>query len=54
MARKPSSKQDDPAESKRFAETAKAVGADASLAVFERAFSKVVPAKSQPQKSKKK
>jgi hypothetical protein len=38
-------KQDDPAESKRFIEMARELGADESPKVFERTFKKIVPAK---------
>jgi hypothetical protein len=42
MPRKPKPKNDDPAEYKRFLETAKAVGASDDPKDFERAFRKVV------------
>ncbi len=41
----PKSKQDDPAQSKRFIETARKIGADETGAEFERAFKKIVPPK---------
>jgi hypothetical protein len=44
MGRKPS-KQDDPAQSKRFTELAEEVGADTDDGALERAFKKIVPAK---------
>ena len=43
MPRKPS-KPDDPAQSKRFIETAEEVGADTDDAALERAFKKIIPA----------
>jgi hypothetical protein len=43
MPRKPT-KLDDPAQSKRFIETAEEVGADTDDAALERAFKKIVPA----------
>ena len=42
MPRKPAPKPDDPAQSKRFIETAEQVGADDKDAL-ERAFKKLVP-----------
>ncbi|HEV8015842.1 MAG TPA: hypothetical protein VGP48_09930 [Stellaceae bacterium] len=41
MSHKPKPKPDDPAQSKRFIETAKAIGVDESPEAFERAFKKV-------------
>jgi hypothetical protein len=41
MPRKPAPKPDDPAQSKRFIETAREIGADESPEAFERAFKKV-------------
>jgi hypothetical protein len=46
MGRKPAPKPDDPAQSKRFIETAEEVGAHDEKAL-ERAFEKIVPAKRQ-------
>jgi len=43
MGRKPASKPDDPAQSKRFIETAEQVGADTDDEALERAFKKIVP-----------
>lgn len=40
MANKPTSKQDDPAQSKRFIDTAKEIEADETEAGAERAFKK--------------
>ncbi len=51
MARKSTPKRDDPAQSDRFIETAKAVGADAGAAGFERAFKTVVGPKKMKQPS---
>ena len=48
MPRKPNPKWDDPEESKRFLETAKAVGASEDPKDFERAFKKVVTAPKRP------
>jgi hypothetical protein len=45
MPRKPKPKPDDPAQSKRFIETAREIGADADAEAFDRAFKKVVPDK---------
>jgi hypothetical protein len=44
MERKRTAKRDDEAQSKRFIEMAREIGADASKEEFERAFKKVVPA----------
>jgi hypothetical protein len=44
MARKPTPKPDDPAQSKRFIETAKEVGADEDTDALDRAFKKISPA----------
>lgn len=41
MPRKSKPRQDDPAQSKRFIETAKALGVDESPEAFERVFKKV-------------
>ena len=41
MPRKPTPKPDDPAQSKRFTDMAREIGADASKEEFERAFRKV-------------
>jgi len=41
MARKPVPKRDDPEQSKRFIEAAKAVATDEDQKAFERAFKKV-------------
>ena len=48
MPRKPKPRPDDPAESKRFIDMAREVGADESeegREAFERAFKKIVPTK---------
>jgi hypothetical protein len=45
MSRKPAPKPDDPAQLKRFIETAKAIGVDVSPGAFEKALKKVVPPK---------
>jgi len=45
MPRKPAPKPDDPAQSKRFIETAEEVDADTDDAALERAFKKIVPPK---------
>jgi hypothetical protein len=47
MGRKPAPKPDDPAQSKRFIETAEEVGADTDDAALERAFKKIIPPKRQ-------
>jgi hypothetical protein len=41
MTRKPAPKSDDPAQSKRFLDTAKEVGADADDEALERALKKI-------------
>jgi hypothetical protein len=48
MPRKPKAKPDDPAQSKRFIEIAREIGADADAETFERAFKKVVPKPPSP------
>jgi hypothetical protein len=45
MTAKPKPKPDDPAQSKRFIETAKETGADDDAEALERAFSEIVPTK---------
>jgi hypothetical protein len=45
MPRKPKPPPDDPEQSKRFAEIAREIGADATPDEFERAFKRIVPAK---------
>jgi hypothetical protein len=50
MVRKLAPKPDDPAQSKRFLETAEEVGADADAGALERAFKKIVPAKDREYK----
>jgi hypothetical protein len=52
MGRKPAPKPDDPAQSKRFIETAEQVGADTDDAALERAFKKIVPLKKEPGSAK--
>ena len=47
MGRKPAPKPDDPAQSKRFIETAEEVGATDDEAL-ERAFKKIVPISKRP------
>lgn len=42
MPRKPKPKPVDPKQSKRFADMAREIGADANAETFERAFKKVV------------
>jgi hypothetical protein len=51
MPRKPSQKPDDPAQSKRFIETAEQVGADDDDAL-ERAFERITPSGSKKPKPK--
>jgi hypothetical protein len=48
MGRKPAPKPDDPAQSKRFLDTAKEVGADTDDEALERAFKKIIQSPSQP------
>jgi hypothetical protein len=43
MGRKPAPKPDDPAQSQRFLDTAKEVGADTDDEALERAFKKIAP-----------
>lgn len=53
MPRKPKSQPDDPAQSKRFVEMAREVGADETekgREAFERAFKKVAPIRHPPKK----
>jgi hypothetical protein len=50
MPRKPAPKPDDPAQSKRFIETAREIGAEATKEEFERAFKKVAPSSAKPPK----
>jgi hypothetical protein len=45
MGRKPAPKPDDPAQSQRFVDTAKEVGADTDDEALERAFKKILPEK---------
>jgi hypothetical protein len=45
MTRKPEPKPDDPAQSKRFLDTAKEVCADTDDEALERAFKKIAPEK---------
>lgn len=47
MTRKPAPKPDDPAQSKRFIETAEEVGADGDDGALERAFTKIVRQKKE-------
>lgn len=42
MPRKPAPKPDDPAQSKRFIDAAREIGADENPEAFDRAFKKVV------------
>jgi len=51
MGRKPDPKPDDPAQSKRFIDTAKEVEADDGKAL-ERAFKKIVPMSKRPSSKK--
>jgi hypothetical protein len=51
MPRKPAPKPDDPAQSKRFLDIAKEIGADADDQALERAFKKITPTKRQTTKS---
>jgi hypothetical protein len=48
MPRKPAPKPDDSAQSQRFLDTAKEVGADSDDKALERAFKKIIPAKRRP------
>lgn len=50
MGRKPAPKRDDPAQSKRFIETAEKVGADTDNEALERAFKKIAPPKTEARK----
>jgi hypothetical protein len=50
MGRKPEPKPDDPAQSQRFLDIAKEVGADADDEALERALKKIAPEK-QPRKN---
>jgi hypothetical protein len=47
MTRKPVPKPDDPAQSKRFIEAAKEVGADTDDKALERAFKKITSSKAK-------
>jgi hypothetical protein len=47
MGRRPKPKPDDPAQSQRFLDTAKEVGADRDDEALERAFKKIVPLKNE-------
>jgi len=51
MPRKPAPKPDDPAQSKRFIETAEEVGAD-DAETLERAFKKIAPEKKTASKDR--
>lgn len=51
MQRKPQPKWDDPAESQRFLDTAKAVEASDDPREFEAAFKRIAPTKSKPKPS---
>jgi hypothetical protein len=51
MPRKPTPEPDDPEESQRFIDTAREVEASEDPKDFEKAFKKVVPAKSTAAKS---
>jgi hypothetical protein len=48
MGRKPDPKPDDAAQSKRFLDAAKEVGADTDDKALERAFKKIVPMTKRP------
>jgi hypothetical protein len=52
MPRKEKPKPDDPAQSKRFIETAKDVGADDDGDALERAFSKIIKSPNRPARHK--
>ena len=52
MGRKPVPKPDDPAQSERFLEIAKEVGADTDDAPLERAFKKIIASSAQRPKGK--
>jgi hypothetical protein len=52
MARKPNPPRDDPAQSKRFENIAREIGADADADTFERAFGAVVKSTAAPPKPK--
>jgi hypothetical protein len=47
MGRKPAPKPDDPAQSQRFLDTAKEVGADRDDETLERALKKIAPRKKE-------
>lgn len=51
MPRKPDSKPDDPAEYKRFLETAKAAEAQEEPKEFDQTFKKIVSGRSKPKPS---
>ncbi len=53
MERKRTAKHDDEAQSLRFIEMAREIGADASDEQFERAFKKVVPISNKPSPAKR-
>ncbi|GEM_PF-2371187 len=53
MSRKPSPKPDDPAQSKRFIEMAREVGADGSKTDLEHALRKIAKAKSKDEPKKR-
>jgi hypothetical protein len=48
MPKKPESKPDDPAQSKRFTDMAREVEADEREDALDRAFGKVIPPKPKP------
>jgi hypothetical protein len=48
----PKTKPDDPEQSKRFIEAAKEAGADETEAGADKAFGKIVPAKTKPDRRK--
>jgi hypothetical protein len=52
MGRKPAPKPDDPAQSQRFLDTAKEVGADRDEKVLDQAFKKIVSSKRQATKQR--
>ena len=54
MPRKPAPKPDDPAQSKRFIETAEEVGADTDDEALERAFKEITSPNRTPSKDIKK
>jgi hypothetical protein len=52
MGRKPEPKPDDPAQSQRFLDTAKEVGADRDDEALERALKKIIPQRPKDHKDR--